>query len=87
MRVLVRLVPVLIVALATIPIDAANPSTHRGKLSQMSLDESKLGVHFIDMGAGLAMLIETSGGRMHTFVDGATRACRTSETTCSGSCD
>ena len=39
-------------------------------LSQVSLDESRLRVHFIDIGPGLAMLIETPNDRMHIFVDG-----------------
>lgn len=38
-------------------------------LSQVQLDESMLRVHFIDIGPGLAMLIETPSG-LHYFVDG-----------------
>lgn len=38
-------------------------------LDQVQLDESRLRVHFIDIGPGLAMLIETPSG-LNVFIDG-----------------
>ena len=48
---------------------AQNPPGPAIVLANVQLDESRLRVHFIDIGPGLAMLIETPGGR-HFFVDG-----------------
>jgi competence protein ComEC len=39
-------------------------------LAEASFDAAKLRVHFIDIGPGLAILIETPGDRRHVFVDG-----------------
>lgn len=55
---------------------AVSPPTSTTKLSDVSLDEDRLRVHFIDVGAGLAILIETPGDRMHIFVDGGDQGSR-----------
>ncbi len=49
---------------------AASPPASTTLLNDVTLDEAKLRVHFIDIGAGLAILIETPGDRKHVFVDG-----------------
>ncbi len=50
-------------ALAQAPPGAAVP------LANVNLNEARLRVHFIDIGPGMAALIETPGG-VHVFVDG-----------------
>jgi beta-lactamase superfamily II metal-dependent hydrolase len=60
-------------AILSIPawLQAANPPPSIPKpLSSVTLDQTKLRVHFIDIGPGLAMLIETPGDRKHIFIDG-----------------
>jgi len=47
----------------------ARPPTTTTDLADVALDESQLRVHFIDVGPGLAALIETPSGR-HIFIDG-----------------
>ena len=49
---------------------AQSPPGDAIALDQVSLDASRLRVHFIDIGPGLAMLIETPNDRLHIFVDG-----------------
>lgn len=49
---------------------AQNPPGPAVPLDTVTLDSTKLRVHFIDIGPGLAMLIETPGDRQHIFVDG-----------------
>ena len=49
---------------------AVDPPTQQVALSEVELDENLLRVHFIDVGNGLAILIETPGDRAHLFVDG-----------------
>ena len=51
-------------------ISEAQLSVVPTRLNDVQLDESLLRVHFIDVGAGLAILIETPGDRLHMFVDG-----------------
>jgi len=45
-------------------------------LDDVQLDESRLRVHFIDVGAGLGILIESPGDRKHLFVDGGDQGFR-----------
>ncbi|MCH7527702.1 MAG: MBL fold metallo-hydrolase [Planctomycetes bacterium] len=49
---------------------AADPPGPAIALDSVTLDASKLRVHFIDIGPGLAVLIETPNDRRHIFVDG-----------------
>jgi beta-lactamase superfamily II metal-dependent hydrolase len=66
-------VRLIILAILWIPawLHSANPPPSiPTSLASVSLDETKLRVHFIDIGPGLAMLIETPGDRKHIFVDG-----------------
>ncbi|MEE8169847.1 MAG: MBL fold metallo-hydrolase, partial [Phycisphaerae bacterium] len=51
-------------------VRAQDPPGTAIPLADVELDESKLRVHFIDIGPGLAMLIETPGDRRHIFIDG-----------------
>ncbi len=48
---------------------AQNPPGDAVALHTVSLDEDTLRVHFIDIGGGLAVLIETPGGK-HMLIDG-----------------
>ena len=48
---------------------ASPPPAVPTPLASVTLDETKLSVHFIDIGPGLAMLIETPGDGKHIFVD------------------
>ncbi|MFH1419188.1 MAG: MBL fold metallo-hydrolase [Planctomycetota bacterium] len=50
-----------------------DPPTSQTALKNVQLDSSNLRVHFIDVGGGLAMLIETPGDRQHIFIDGGDR--------------
>jgi competence protein ComEC len=52
---------------------AAEPPTDSTPMADVELDESRLRVHFIDVGAGMAVLVETPGDRMHLFIDGGDR--------------
>ena len=49
---------------------AVDPPAQTTQLHDVTLDEDQLRVHFIDVGAGLAILIETPSDRKHIFVDG-----------------
>ena len=48
----------------------AEPPGAAVKLADVNLDETKLRVHFIDIGPGLAALIETPNDNRHIFIDG-----------------
>lgn len=50
---------------------SAQPPQSKTALDDVQTDESKLRVHFIDVGAGLAVLIETPDDRKHVMIDGA----------------
>ena len=50
-------------------ICAQGPPTSTTALEDVQLDESTLRVHFVDVGGGLAALVETPGG-LHILVDG-----------------
>jgi competence protein ComEC len=52
---------------------AVDPPGEAVPLEQANLDTSKLRVHFIDVGPGLAMLIQTPGDKVQVFVDGGKR--------------
>jgi competence protein ComEC len=63
--------PVLLITLAVSHVvHAVNPPQSKTELAQVQTDESKLRVHFIDVGAGLAILVETPGDRKHIIIDG-----------------
>lgn len=66
-----RIRPFLIVCLVAMPAAfAQNPPGPAVPLSNVTLDSRNLRVHFIDVGPGLAVLIETPHDRQHYFVDG-----------------
>ncbi len=48
---------------------AQNPPGAAVALDSVTLDEDTLRVHFIDIGGGLAVLVETPGGK-HLLIDG-----------------
>lgn len=66
----VLLTSCLAVCVAVSIASAADPPATQTKLEDVDLDEANLRVHFIDVGNGLAMLIESPGDRTHVFVDG-----------------
>jgi beta-lactamase superfamily II metal-dependent hydrolase len=52
-------------------VQAAEPPQSKTSLAKVQTEESKLRVHFIDVSAGLAVLVETPGDRKHIMIDGA----------------
>ena len=74
MKIIVRLAQGLLVVAFAFPAYptlsiAQNPPGNAVALHTVSLDEDTLRVHFIDIGGGLAVLIETPGGK-HMLIDG-----------------
>ncbi|MCH7702576.1 MAG: MBL fold metallo-hydrolase [Planctomycetes bacterium] len=69
MQQMIRLARVL--SLLVVPtVFAQSPPGPAVLLDTVTLDPTKLRVHFIDIGPGLAVLIETPHDRRHIFVDG-----------------
>lgn len=64
-----RLLSIVLVHLGGLGLYAADPPGPAVDLDTVALNESTLRVHFIDVGPGLAALIETPSGR-HYIVDG-----------------
>jgi hypothetical protein len=62
-------VSILVVAVASVAL-GADPPGAAVALDSVTLDATKLRVHFIDVGPGLAVLIETPNDRKHVFIDG-----------------
>lgn len=60
---------VIVLGVMATACTAQPPPSTPVPLDQVQLDESRLRVHFIDIGPGLAILIETPSG-LHYFVDG-----------------
>ncbi|UCC31025.1 MAG: hypothetical protein JSU86_01855 [Phycisphaerales bacterium] len=61
---------VIVCLLAASMVFAVDPPGPAVPLNSVTLDASKLRVHFIDVGPGLAALIETPQDRRHIVVDG-----------------
>lgn len=60
----------IIFFITTCVVQAVEPPTSKTTLAKVKTDESKLRVHFVDVGAGLTVLIETPGDRKHIMIDG-----------------
>ena len=51
-------------------VNAIEPPTHPTPLAKVQLDKKRLRVHFIDVGPGLAVLVQTPDDRQQLFIDG-----------------
>lgn len=65
-----RLLGVLLLVVMASPVVALDPPGPAVKLTDVQLDKTKLRVHFIDIGPGLAVLVQTPDDRRTVFIDG-----------------
>ncbi len=69
MRSLILLVPITLAVVAA-AVAQPLPPTDTVDLEDADFDASSLRVHFIDVGAGMAVLVETPGDALRIFIDG-----------------
>ncbi len=60
----------VVVLVGVSPVLGVGPPGSAVDLASVQLDAQRLRVHFIDVGPGLAVLIETPGNDCRVFVDG-----------------
>lgn len=59
-----------LICVASRVLGAVEPPGSKTALENVVTEESQLRVHFIDVGAGAAVLVETPGDRKHIMIDG-----------------